>query len=220
MNVRANIMYFIEHFIETARREGRDNYVRMMQRDILQVVDSVTPEDGSGAANIKVVRKVLNALHTKGFLTSQTLQELEECLQSRGNESATDPLPVPSSEAKPQSSTTYSRDAPRLDKRQIEIRIEEDRERHKRSRESIWAIPFTSSTPIIPAVSQTSPGENDAPIVWEHDPEFEKLWDETSELGEDDYELFEEEDQERRKAAKAHEEEYKGLGTVGAGLDG
>lgn len=58
MNVRANIMYFIEHFCEMAHREGHEDYVRMMQRDILQVVDAVTPEDGSGAANIKVVRKV------------------------------------------------------------------------------------------------------------------------------------------------------------------
>jgi len=48
-------------------------------------------------------------------------------------------------------------------------------------------------------------------ITWEHDPEFEKLWDETSELGEDDYDLFEEEFQERRKAAKINEEEYRSL---------
>lgn len=51
-------MYFIEHLADMAAREGHQDYVRMMQRDILRVVDAVAPEDGSGAANVKVVRKV------------------------------------------------------------------------------------------------------------------------------------------------------------------
>ena len=58
MNTRANIMYFIEHFLEIATKERHNDYVRMMQRDIIRVVDAVCPEDGSGAANVKVVRKV------------------------------------------------------------------------------------------------------------------------------------------------------------------
>jgi CTD kinase subunit gamma len=58
MNTRANIMYFIEHFLELAQRDGHPDYVRMMQRDIIRVVDAVAPDDGSGAANVKVVRKV------------------------------------------------------------------------------------------------------------------------------------------------------------------
>lgn len=64
----------------------------------------------------------------------------------------------------------------RLDKRQIEQRIEEDRERHKRLRESIWAVS----------------GEDDM--------EFERLWDEVSEIGEDDYLAAEEDAMERRLA--------------------
>ena len=58
MNNRANIMYFIEHLCDMAQRENHLEYVRMMQRDILHVVDAVVPEDGSGAANVKVIRKV------------------------------------------------------------------------------------------------------------------------------------------------------------------
>ena len=64
----------------------------------------------------------------------------------------------------------------RLDKRQIEQRIEEDRERHKRLRESIWAV-----------------GD-------EEDEEFERLWDEASDIGEDDYIAAEEDALERRQA--------------------
>ena len=58
MNNRANIMYFIEHLCDMAQRENHLDFVRMMQRDILRVVDAVAPSDGSGAANVKVVRRV------------------------------------------------------------------------------------------------------------------------------------------------------------------
>ena len=58
MNNRANIMYFIEHLCDMAQRESHGEFVRMIQRDILRVVDAVAPADGSGAANVKVVRKV------------------------------------------------------------------------------------------------------------------------------------------------------------------
>lgn len=51
-------MYFIEHLLEMASKERHNDYVRMMQRDIIRVVDAVCPENGSGAANVKVVRKV------------------------------------------------------------------------------------------------------------------------------------------------------------------
>ncbi|KAI9768022.1 MAG: hypothetical protein M1840_005334 [Geoglossum simile] len=59
MNTRANIMYFIEHLCDMAQKEGHMEFVRMIQRDILRVVDAVAPGDGSGAANVKVVRRVL-----------------------------------------------------------------------------------------------------------------------------------------------------------------
>ena len=58
MNTRANIMYFIEHFLDSAHKEGHADYIRMMQRDIIRVVDAVAPDDGSGAANVRVVRRV------------------------------------------------------------------------------------------------------------------------------------------------------------------
>jgi CTD kinase subunit gamma len=63
----------------------------------------------------------------------------------------------------------------RLDKRQIEQRIEEDRERHKRARESIWAVP----------------GEDIE--------EMDKLWD-ASEVGEDEYVAADEDAEERGQA--------------------
>ncbi len=58
MNNRANIMYFIEHLCDMSQKENHLDFIRMMQRDILRVVDAVAPSDGSGAANVKVVRRV------------------------------------------------------------------------------------------------------------------------------------------------------------------
>lgn len=59
MNTRANIMYFIEHFCDMAQRDSQLDFVTLIQRDIFQIVDAVAPGDGSGAANVKVVRKVI-----------------------------------------------------------------------------------------------------------------------------------------------------------------
>lgn len=58
MNTKANIMYFIEQFLQLASKDRHENYVRMMQRDIIRVVDAVAPDDGTGSANVGVVRKV------------------------------------------------------------------------------------------------------------------------------------------------------------------
>ncbi|KAG4029008.1 hypothetical protein MFRU_018g01130 [Monilinia fructicola] len=192
MNNRANIMYFIEILCDMASKEGHDDYVRMIQRDILRVVDAVAPEDGSGAANVKVVRKVLQGLQQKSFLLAQTVTEIEECLKERD----TQPdvlMSSPPAETQANGNGTSQHATPkpakpngvaRLDKRQIEQRIEEDRERHKRLREHIWAVPAE-----VP------------------DAEFDKLWDETSELGDDDMDLYEEEAMERKEAGREWREE-------------
>ncbi|KAH6668910.1 CTD kinase subunit gamma CTK3-domain-containing protein [Halenospora varia] len=202
MNNRANIMYFIEHLCDMAARENHHDYVRMMQRDILRVVDAVAPEDGSGAANVKVVRKVLQGLQSKSFLLAQTVSEIEECLKERDTLPDAIGLSSPITGDVEMTGTGGARDTPkkpngasypRLDKKQIEQRIEEDRERHKRLRENIWAV-------------QQGAGGGDA--------EFEKLWEETSELGEDDFILYHEEAEERAEAAREWAEEYRGK-TVG-----
>jgi CTD kinase subunit gamma len=211
MNNRANIMYFIEHLCDMASREGHHDYVRMMQRDILRVVDAVAPEDGSGAANVKVVRKVLNALQSKSFLLAQTVSEIEECLKER--DTIPDSIGLSSPLIKDVEMTNTQ--TPKMgksngfqqkfDKKQIEQRIEEDRERHKRLRETIWAVPTAGM-----AAGKT-PQQ-----VADDDAEFEKMWEETSDLGEDDFDLYAEEAEEREAAAREWAEEHKAR-TMGGG---
>jgi CTD kinase subunit gamma len=188
MNTRANIMYFIEPFLELAEKERNGNdYIRRMQRDIIRVVDAVCPEDGSGAANVKVVRKVLRGLMNKGFLLEQTVDEIEECLKDRAAASHADmgfSSPInDDTDAKTKISgsngtgnsgdmTAPKSKVTKLEKRQIEQRIEEDRERHKKMRENMWVTP--------------------------KDPEAKrrKLWDDQSDCGEDDDRLGQEDEEE------------------------
>lgn len=190
MNIRANIMYFIEHFLDLSSAAGHTDYIRMMQRDIIRVVDAVAPDDGSGAANIKVVRRVLQSLQAKSFLEAEAVSEIEEVLKERDTVGMASPAAVgagedplllmggdmPPSQTLPQ--PAGRRVGPggggmRLDRKQVEQRIEEDRERHKRLRESIWAVPAGANA------------------------ERDKLWEETSDLGEDDHIMGEEEWEER-----------------------
>lgn len=113
----------------------------------------------------------------KGFLDDQAVSQIEDVIKERGTNDDDLGLssPVENGDAAEQTPNQLQnkpskRAAPaRLDKRQIEQRIEEDRERHKRERESIWAIPKGDAV------------------------EMNKLWEETSDFGEDDDRLITEE---------------------------
>lgn len=108
----------------------------------------------------------MNTLQKIDILLPETVLELEAVLKTREPDDPFDASPANSAAAK----------TLKLDKRQIEHRIEEDRERHKRLRESIWAVP----------------GEGEE--------EMHRLWEEASEIGEDDYIIGKEDKEERDQA--------------------
>ncbi|KAL4893063.1 sporulation protein [Aspergillus ambiguus] len=180
MNNRANIMYFIEQFCEMATKEDHPPYVRMIQRDILRVVDAVAPADGSGAANVKHVRRVINGLQSKAILSAETVAEIDAGLKDRETHPAH--LDLEGEEAPDGSANSKGgaqRGSRRVDKRQIEQRIEEDRERNKRLRESMWTI------------------------HGDDDDEHRRFWDEASDIGEDDFLAANEELMERQQMVSA-----------------
>lgn len=192
MNNRANIMSFIEHLCEMATKEDHLPYIRMMQRDILRVVDAVAPPDGTGAANVQHVRRVLGSLQSRGILSAETVSEIEAALKDR--ETHPEHLDLEQEEGagdsvKSKTGTPRNVKAPgmRLDKRQIEQRIEEDRERNKRYRENMWAV---SSDDI---------------------EEWHQIRDETSDIGEDDYIAAAEEAEERNRCLDELAEYYRSL---------
>ncbi|KAJ9300832.1 hypothetical protein DTO271G3_1996 [Paecilomyces variotii] len=184
MNNRANIMYFIEQLCDMATKENHLDYVRMIQRDILRVVDAVVPADGSGAANVKHVRRVLQGLQSKSVLSAETVTEIDGSLKERETHPAhLDLEPVegaePGSKSRGTPRGSKTNGTLRVDKRQIEQRIEEDRERNKRLRENMWAV-------------SGDDGEENG-----------KFWDDASDTGEDDFLGAEEELVERRQMVAA-----------------
>ncbi|KAF7504754.1 hypothetical protein GJ744_001755 [Endocarpon pusillum] len=50
MNNRANIMYFLEHFCELSIKEGYEEYVVMIRRDIGRIVEAVVAAPGEVGA--------------------------------------------------------------------------------------------------------------------------------------------------------------------------
>ena len=123
--------------------------------------------------------QVLQGLQQKSILQPDTVAEIEACLKERDTlpeHAALSPIDANGQrELNVSQVVAKANGTTRLDKRQIEQRIEEDRERHKRLKESIWGV-----------------GSDDE--------EFQKLWDEASEIGEDDYLTAEEDAMERRQA--------------------
>lgn len=127
--------------------------------------------------------QVLAGLQQKSVLLPDTVLEIEAGLAERDDvtkdtHSALSPISPNSQHLPPSEFHSTAHPAKRLDKRQIEQRIEEDRERHKRLRESIWAV------------AEDGNGE------------FERLWEEASEIGEDDWGVAEEDAVERSVAGE------------------
>ena len=121
---------------------------------------------------------MLHGLSQKEVLSSETVEGIERSLSSRDCIQAATVTSSPLKGTDIVSRTGKGAFGGRPDKRQIEQRIEEDRERHKRLREGIWAV---------------SPADG---------AEFARLWDETSAVGEDDLAIAEEEAVERRTALR------------------
>ena len=196
MNNRANIMYFLEVHVDTNMREGgNEGYVSMVRRDVRRIVEAVS----QGGANVKVCRGVVGKLGEKGVLGGEVvgeiegvLREMEERLGREMDETAEgqgekmqdlegEEKLVESNRVTPRTrDDRKTNGVSKVDKRAIEQRIEEDRERNKRLRESVWAVH----------------GDDEL--------ELEKMWDEGSDLNEDDYVIAEEEIEERKQFARYH----------------
>lgn len=186
----------------------------MMERDILRIVDLVAPGATTGtqtedkrqsgaAANVKVVRKVLHSLQEKNYLQKETVAELEDFIRDRDDNGGVDDVGSPAADGdaaaaldkgvgRGERNGRGGGDAQvrRPEKRQIEQRIEEDRERHKRLRESIWAVP-------------TVEGEGGAGAA--ADAEQKRMVDDVGgHLDEDDFVDAHEMAEERKKCSVSH----------------
>ncbi|KAJ9642746.1 uncharacterized protein PV06_03588 [Exophiala oligosperma] len=180
MNNRANIMYFLEHHADINSKEGgHEAYVDMIRRDIQRIVDAVA----QSGANVKVVRRVVMGLGDKGVLSAQVTAGIETGLKEKedkmgkllGDDDKPEDgdTPVQVDDTRKPTPRTAKGSVSKMDKRAIEQRIEEDRERNKRLRESVWAVS----------------GDDQE--------EFDRMWEEETNLSEDERVIADEEAEER-----------------------
>lgn len=179
MNLRIKIWGVWEELAEMAARDEYIEYLNRIRENIQHFMDNICPPERPIAANIRIVSKGLERMHKLGVFTDTRVKELDEMLQQRaslmqnGDLNAIEPVHQPTRkedihESKHQWPMAFSSNARTsgmkrpTDKKQIEQRIEEDRERHKRLKESIWQI---------------GDGENE---------ESDKMWDECSDIDEGD----------------------------------
>src|ERR1700753_2678081 len=62
INIRANIVYFLEDLVELARREKHYPYLCMIERDFPKIIDYAIPLDGMGIVNVNCVRYVCSRI--------------------------------------------------------------------------------------------------------------------------------------------------------------
>ncbi|KAI5811257.1 CTD kinase subunit gamma CTK3-domain-containing protein [Peziza echinospora] len=163
MNTRVNLLYFIEILCETGTRQSFDGYLKMIRQDLFPIIETVVPSDGSGAANTGTVRRVLGNLVEKSIISEETSSKIDKMLSEREIEEENSAADEPDHKRR------------KFDEKIINQRMNEDRERHKRLRENIWAVPVVT-----------------------HDsthPEFDQFWETCSDLCEDDYEIMREENE-------------------------
>lgn len=203
MNNRANIMYFLEHHADVNMKEGgHEAYVEMIRRDIQRIVEAVA----QSGANVKVVRRVVTGLGDKGVLNAEVMTGIETGLKEKEEnmgrllgeddgkaEGDKGTLDAGAEEGhRPTPRTAHSgktNGVSKMDKRAIEQRIEEDRERNKRLRESVWAVS----------------GDDDQ--------ELDRMWEEGSEVGEDEHIIADEEADERLEFVRYYRSTLKTWGS-------
>ncbi len=133
MNVRVNVLYFIETLCDQSLKADYTPYVKMVQRELRVIVDAVAPDDAEGATNAETVRKVLRALNRRGIVDGSTLDGMIHMLSQR--EAAHKAADESSDDTMSGDEDMEDLDAPQRNKRRhfsddiIQQRMEEDRER-------------------------------------------------------------------------------------------
>jgi len=166
-------------------------YVQFISRDLDRVVQSIVPEGKQGLPNLVSTKQILENWRSKRYIDPQKIDDMLTVLDERSRTTATSETlsstPTPTS-----TKQTLSRN-------DVNKRIEQDRERHKRLRERRWVQPTLHD----PASFQPpqlacfypliEPGEGQEELAL--DIEFENEWETTSDWNEDDEEAIGEEAQ-------------------------
>ncbi|PPQ99767.1 hypothetical protein CVT24_009670 [Panaeolus cyanescens] len=198
INSRINILYFLDSLCEISllseshRRPDKNSnasglYVQFVSRDLNRIVEIVVPNGRKGLPNLVSTKQILHNWRSKRYIEPQKIDEAMTLLNERAKyeprSSGGDANDVSAPPSPHQS----------LSRGQINKRIEQDRERHKRLREKRWVQPMARN----PAFFQTPRLASFYPLN-DHeeqtlDIEFENDWETTSDWNPDDEEAIREE---------------------------
>lgn len=81
MNVRVNILYFIDTLCESSQNAKYPEYIHLVQRDLKAIVSAVANEDPEGAINFEALKKVLENLKERNVIDEQGLREVEDLME-------------------------------------------------------------------------------------------------------------------------------------------
>ncbi|WFD29755.1 hypothetical protein MSPP1_000767 [Malassezia sp. CBS 17886] len=177
-NTRVNVLFLLDVFLAddfASPAAEVDVYRALALRDLTAIVDMVMPPDSWDAVlNLGSTRQILRSWQAKRVYDAGVLSHLIDTVEERAavvrEKVAEKQIPA----VAPLSGT------------EILQRVEEDRERHKRLRENSWKLPPMS---YVHALDNTRPNERLEPMAIE----FDELWDNTSDVNEDDLENIREE---------------------------
>lgn len=202
INRRINLLFLIDAIFtdETLSPTIRSLFREYLERDLYTLFDLAVPEGRWDALlNVSAVEKIVGSWKTRFVLDLSTLEDLETFLSTR--------------KASLYALSPEQRNSTLLPPTDMQRRIEEDRERHKRLRERSWILPPTAFThqslfgtrpeqldpTYLTRQQPKSPREEredtDGDRVWtRQDLDFSQMWDETSDFNDDDVERAEEEE--------------------------
>ncbi|GAC95423.1 hypothetical protein PHSY_002999 [Pseudozyma hubeiensis SY62] len=196
INRRINLLFLIDSIFtdETLSSSIRSLFRPYLERDLYTLIDLAVPENRWDAVlNLAAVEKIVSTWKTRFILNRSPLDDISTMLEVR--KAALYSL----------SPTQRSQTIPPPN--DMQRRIEEDRERHKRLRERSWILPptaFSHTTLFGTRPEQLDPTyltrkqsasprekkeDTDGERIWTtQDLDFSAMWEETSDFNDDDEE--------------------------------
>ncbi|KAI9595420.1 CTD kinase subunit gamma CTK3-domain-containing protein, partial [Syncephalis fuscata] len=141
INARVNLLYTLDALAQPALRGGFPGYRDQLRLDLVRVMRAVVPEGQLGAVNLSQTRKVLETWRKKQLFKNEDIEAAEQVLGDRlelHGENTRSIEPDTTSKANLSTNDTTQPQKWMLSKDEISRRMEEDRERHKRTREEAW----------------------------------------------------------------------------------
>lgn len=196
INRRINLLFLIDSIFtdETLSPSVRSLFRPYLERDLYTLIDLAVPENRWDAVlNLAAVEKIISTWKTRFILTRSPLDDISTMLEVR--------------KTALYSLSPSQRSQTILPPNDMQRRIEEDRERHKRLRERAWILPptaFSHTTLFGTRPEQLDPTyltrkqsasprekkeDTDGDRIWTtQDLDFSAMWEETSDFNDDDEE--------------------------------